>query len=337
MMLAMVVLALGTCPGQPPAPVSEPPAEPFRLISATPEDLGTVHGGVAVVRELRFRNTSEHALRPRISWVSCGCLQATAKPEAVSPGAEFTIRIVGTAVPAGPAQDLSAKYVVSWSVDEQLRSVEGEVVVRYSPSTDLVVRPTEIAAWCVAGEPLRVPMWVREATTNAMAPDALRPVISAGPGLWIQPVAFQDVTAPDGPSAVRAGLELGPTPPGIFDGWVSVGSAPEAAALRVPIRVRTVLPWAASPGAARLRASVGEPARAEVRLRPVGSSTELPACTLEVEPGIEGLSATIEGTTIRLAVTRLRGPDGAVVVVRGPDGALMARVPVVLWPTQRAR
>lgn len=337
MTLAMILLALGTCLGQPPAPVSEPAAEPFRLVSATSEDLGRVPGGVAVVREVRFRNTSEHTLRPKITFVSCGCLDAKAEPKAVSPGAEFTIRIVGTAVPAGPAQDLSARYVVSWSAGEQLRSVESEVVVRYSPSTDLVVRPTEIAAWRVAGEPLRVPMWVREATNNAMAPDALRPVISAEPGLSIQPVAFQDVTAGEGPSAVRAGLELGPTPPGILDGWVSVGSAPEAAALRVPIRVRTVLPWASTPGAAQLRAAVGGSAHAQVRLRPVGSSTELPACTLEVEPGIEGLSATIEGTTIRLAVTRLRGPDGTVVVVRGPDGALIARVPVVLWPTQRAR
>lgn len=337
MTLATVLAVASAWIGQPPVPSGERDTEPFRLVSATPEELGTVHGGVAVARELRFRNTSEHTLRPKIRWVSCGCLEAKAEPEAVGPGAEFTIRLVGTAVPAGPDQDLSARYVVSWVAGEQPHSVEREVVVRYSPSTDLVVRPAEIAVWRVEGEPLVVPMWIRAATADAMAPGALRPVISAGPGLVVLPGVLRDVTVAQGPSAVRGDLDVGSTPYGIADGWVSVGSAPDAAGIRVPVRVRTVLPWAASPGAARLHAAVDGAARTEVRLFPVGRATALPRCSIRFDPAVEGLSAEIEGTTIRFAVARLRGANGSVAVVRDSEGSVVARIPVVLWPAARER
>jgi|GEM_PF-6929318 len=337
MTLAMWFVGSTLWTAQPPEAGSGVAAEPFRVVSATPEDLGTVQAGVAVVREVRLRNTSEHTLRPKISFVSCGCLAAKAEPEAVGPGEEFTIRLVGTAVPAGPDQDLTARYVVFWSVGERPVSVEREVVVRYSPASALVVRPSEAGVWRVAGEPLRLSLWVRESTAGRMPPGTLQPVIEAGADTPVRLRAVRDATALDGPSAVCGELEFDATALGVLDGWVSVGSTPEASAMRVPIRVRTVPPWSPMPGAAHLRAAVGEAAGAEVRLRPVGSASELPACSVNFEPAIEGLSAKMEATTLRFEVARLRGSDGSVAVVRDRSGRVLARVPVVLWPTVAPR
>lgn len=336
MKLSLLLIATSGWVGQPPHPPGQPNIGPFRLVGETPEDVGRVPGGVAVVRELRFRNTSEHTLRPAISWVSCGCLDASAQPASVAPGAEFTVRLAGTAVPAGPDQDLSARYVISWSVAGEEHSIEGDVAVRYSPATDLIVRPSAVAAWRIAGEPLRVPVWIREATSHALAPGALRPVISADPGLTLRSSAVKDATAPDGPSTVVAELGFSATSEGIADGWLSIGSTPEAS-LRVPVRVRTSLAWRASPGAAHLRAPVGATARAAVQLLPVGSATGLPASSIEFEPPVEGLSADMDGTTVRFLATEVRGADGTMAIVRDRAGSLVARIPVVLWPTKPER
>lgn len=332
MKLWLLLLSTSAWVDQPPEPIGQLNVEPFRLVSETPEDVGRVPGGVAVVREIRFRNTSEYTLRPAIGWVSCGCLDARAAPATVAPGAEFTIRLSGTAVPAGPDQDLTARYVVSWSVDGKERSIDGDVAVRYSPATDLIVRPSAVAAWRVAGEPLRVQIWVREATRHAMAPGVLRPVISSAPGGVLRTSGLLDATVPEGPSTVQGDLEFSDTPEGIADGWLAVGSTPEAVALRVPVRVRTVLAWRASPGAAHLRAPAGATARAAVQLRPVGSASRLPECTIDFEPPVDGLSADIDGNTLRFLATQVCGADGTTAVVRDKAGVLVARIPVVLWP-----
>lgn len=336
MTASLVLVFTSALVGQPPAPIGAHSVGPFRLVSETPEDVGRVRGGVPVVREVRFRNVSEHTLRPTISWVSCGCVDANAEPATVAPGAEFLIRLSGTAVPAGPDQDLAARYVVTWSADGKDCSVEGEVAVRYSPSTDLIVRPSAIAAWRVKDEPLRVPVWIREATSHALALGTLRPVISADPGLTLRSSAVKDATVLDGPSTVLAELEFSATSEGIADGWLSVGSTPEAS-LRVPVRLRTSLAWRASPGAAHLRAPSGGTASAEVQLRPVGRESRLPSVTIGFEPAVDGLSASIDGTTVRFHSTQVRGADGTTAVVRDEAGSLVARVPVVLWPTARGR
>lgn len=311
----------------------------LRVVEAADENVGTVQVNTVASRKVVFRNELKHPVSLSIFSKSCGCLSAKFDSETLQPGEKSTLSLGAHVLPVLGEQAHHVMFKVLWKEDGKEKTERGMCLIRYQPDIEFVVTPTKAGVAAIQGERVHVDIFMRYLTEIDKERDQEHPPLDLAEGKCT--LKGWTVTRVDDPSlpsgAIRFRAEGVVEQTGFQTGEITWQSgASEKPAVTVPIRLRTLSPWRASPGGhVFVRDASDEEMARTIRLVRRSETSPAPFAVKLTEPS-EWLDVTLVGETVKATLKagkKMPGIGSARAEVLAENGEILLNFPIV-WYTR---
>jgi len=339
MILPLILFALLVQPA-PPQPADSPAItdtlvkeqrslQSLELVDADPEEHGRVAVGSRLIRRLTFVNKLDREVFVEVLSTTCGCTKASFDTLTVGPASYVALTaIVDVAATPGP-QMQTVRFKSSWNVADET----GVCAVKYEPEIDYETLPSMIRRSAPAGSNLQLNTWVHWPGEVAKR-QRIHDLSCSLPGF--SHGAVRAIT--DGPNVLAVQFSGAVPPPGAYRGDIYFQVDPADKPVRVPVFLRSLAPWVATPGGAIFD---GPLTVCAVELKPDQPSAQPSAIRLRnpdapIRAFLEPADAAKSVRTLRVERSgELTTCGGTVIEVLDSDGNILVLIPVAYFALPR--
>lgn len=308
-----------------PAAAQQQSLRSLNLLDADPEECGRVQVGTRLIRRLIFANKLDREVLVEVISTTCGCTTASFDTPKVEPdGHVILTTVVDVAATPGP-QMQTVRFKASWDTAEET----AVCAVKYEPEIDYEILPSMIRRSAHAGTDLRFNTWIHWPGEPAK-PHRIHDPACSLPGFHLAKIRG----IADGPNVLAVQFSGTVPPPGAYRGDISFRVDPADKPMRIPVFLRSVAPWIATPSGAifdgpftersvEIKRDQPSAPPAVVRLR----NPDAPIRAL-----LEPAEAAEPVRTLKVArIGELTSCGGTFIEVLDADGDILALVPVAYF------